>query len=383
MIDNLKSFLRVKKYRNLAVIASFLFLMSIALFYTVSNNEWRYKNPIAKVISVNNSNGEIKEDLSGNSEQTIKQTIEAKIMNGKHKGQMVQLENSTSFTGAYDINLSAGDEVFLKFEEDADGKIINPEAKNLKRDTYLAYIVLIFSFLILVIGGIKGFRSLISVIMNVVIFSFAIGIYLGGGYNIYVLFIMASIVFVVVSIFLVCGVNKKSISAILGTFASTICTMTLLLIVLYITGGNGLHFENMEFNLGNYQEIFLVEILIGTLGGIMDLAVSISSAIQELKEHNPDISPTEMMRSGMEIGKDTMGTMANALLFAYISGSIPMIIMWMVNDISIGSIISFYLSLEVIRALVGSIGVVLSIPVTLVIATRVFHRKPKIEVIDL
>lgn len=381
MLIALKDFLKEKKTRNLTIIVCFLFFISIALYSAVSNNEWRYSNPIAKVVSVVNSEGEMAEDMIGNSEQIIKQTIAAIVMNGKHKGETIQLENNTSYTGAYDIDIRAGDEVFLIYEEDENGRILNPEAKGLKRDKHLVYIVLIFSFLILLIGGMKGFRSLLSVFMNVAIFTLATGFYLAG-HNIYAVFVAASIAFVVVSVLLVCGVNKKSISAILGTFVSTIFSMVLVFIVLYVTGGKGMHFESMEFGLGNYEEIFLVEILIGTLGGVMDLAVSISSAIQELKEHNPDISSTEMIKSGMEIGKDTMGTMANALLFAYISGSIPMIIMWMANDVSLITILNFNLSLEVIRALVGSIGAVMSIPITIVVATQVFRRRSKMEVIE-
>ena len=89
---------------------------------------------------------------------------------------------------------------------------------------------------------------------------------------------------------------------------------------------------------------------------------------------NTDIDTKVLIKSGMEIGKDIMGTMSNTLVFAYISGSIPMILLLLKNGYSTLNIINFNISLEIIRALTGSIGIVISIPVTLYISVILLRR---------
>jgi uncharacterized membrane protein len=97
----------------------------------------------------------------------------------------------------------------------------------------------------------------------------------------------------------------------------------------------------------------------------MDIAISISSSLKEIYDKNPQIERKMLINSGMEIGKDIMGTMANTLVFAYVSGSIPIILLLLRNGFPISYIININLSLEIVRALTGSIGIVLSIPITI------------------
>ena len=97
----------------------------------------------------------------------------------------------------------------------------------------------------------------------------------------------------------------------------------------------------------------------------MDIAISISSAIKELYDKNPNIERKALIKSSREIGQDIMGTMANTLVFAYLSGSIPTILLLLRNGMPITYIININLSLEFMRAIAGSIGIVLSIPITM------------------
>jgi uncharacterized membrane protein len=150
--------------------------------------------------------------------------------------------------------------------------------------------------------------------------------------------------------------------------------MLITMVVIWITKANGIHYEEMEFLTRPPEQIFIIEVLIGTLGGIMDIAITISSAIKELYDKNPDMGIKRMIQSGMEIGKDIMGTMANTLVFAYISGSIPMILLWLKNGIPIFNIINININLELIRAFTGSIGIVLSIPITLYISVLLLRN---------
>jgi uncharacterized membrane protein len=362
-----------KRIRLTFIISITLVIVSILCFYFISSNEGYYSKTIAKIISVTDKVQSEAENISGNVEEIKNQHIKAKIMNGIYKGKEINLENTTSFSQAYDLNLNVNDEVFVTINVDANKKIISSKILDFKRDKYIFYIIILFVLFILLIGGIKGFRSLASVVINILIFSVIIELFLSG-YNLILVATIASILFIIVSISLVSGINKKTVSAIIGTMVGTLISMLITAIVFQVTHSHGVHYEAMEFLTHPPEQIFFIEILIGTLGAIMDIAITISSAIKEIYERNNDIERKILIKSGMEIGKDIMGTMANTLVFAYISGSIPLILLWLKNDFPISYIVNINISLEIIRALTGSIGIVISIPATLYISVIILKN---------
>ncbi len=368
MLLHLRDRMKVRRNRVIYFVLGMVIVASMGGCYFVSNDEGFYDRTIAQITSIQETEAPPIYDSAGKVEQMYQQDIKAVIRNGKYKGVDITLKNQYSFSKIYDNQYKVKDEVFLNITEDSVTHTIKAaQIIDLKRDNYIAYIAFLFILLILLIGGSKGLRSLASVIINVVIFAIVIELYIKG-YNLILLAVIAALLFILVSIALVSGINKKSVSAVIGTIAGTLLSMIITLIVIWITKGNGIHYEEIEFMTRPPEQIFLVEILVGTLGGIMDIAISISSAVKEMFDSNPDMDWGIVLKSGMEIGRDIMGTMANTLVFAYISGSIPMILLWMKNGFSSFEIISFNLSFEVIRALTGSIGIVISIPITLFIS---------------
>ncbi|WP_234124485.1 YibE/F family protein [Clostridium hydrogenum] len=357
------SFQSLFKNKRILVSAIALIIFICASFFIVNNNEGLYSKNIAKIMSVTEKNSQSKSQ-NGKSEEITEQNIKAIIMNGKHKGQTIGLENTTSYSEVNDLNLKPKNEVFVSISEDSKGHIISCKINDFKRDNYLVYITSLFVVLILIVGGIKGFKSLASLVINTLIFFLIIEMFLNN-FNLASIFIVSVFLFVILSILIVCGINKKAISAIAAAIASTFITMLIALVVIKLNHSNGVHFEELEFLTHPPEQLFYIELLIGTLGAIMDIAISISSSINEIFNSNPAIEKKLLIKSGREIGKDIMGTMSNTLLFAYISGSIPIILLLLRNEFPISNIVGEYLSLEIIRALVGSIGVVLSIPITI------------------
>lgn len=358
----------ISLYRNVKNRRIFIFLISlivitILFFDFMSNNESFYKRTIAKITAVTEKEGS-QAGMDGKEEQISKQQIKAIIMNGNYKGKEIQLENTTSYSQVNDLNLKVNDEVFVSVQANSYKQITFCKILDFKRDKYIAYITTLFILLILLIGGAKGLRSLTSVLINIIILSIIIGLFLHG-FNLALVAITASVLFIILSIAIVGGINKKTLSAVIGTMAGTLISMLIAAFVIQINHWNGIHFEEMEFLTHPPEQIFIIEILIGTLGGIMDIAISISSSIQEIYDKNPHIEKKMLINSGMEIGRDIMGTMANTLVFAYISGSIPIVLLLLRNGFPISYIININLSLEIIRALTGSIGIVLSIPITI------------------
>lgn len=364
--------IKKNKYKRTFIAVVLLIIVSILILGFVSSNETFYNKTIVKITSVTEKDSQV-ENSNGKVEPIKNQLIKAVIMNGNYKGKEIQLQNTSSYSQVNDLNLKVNDEVFVLIQDNASNQIISAKILDLKRDKYIVYIAILFILLILLIGGLKGFKSLTSVVINIIIFLSIIQLFLHG-INLTLTAVIASLLFIVLSISIVCGINRKTLSAVIGTLAGTLISMLIAVLVIQVNHWSGVHFEEMEFLTHPPEQIFLMEILIGTLGGIMDIAISIASSIKEIYDKNPEIERKMLINSGMEIGKDIMGTMTNTLVFAYVSGSIPIILLLLRNGFPISYIININLSLEIIRAVTGSIGIVLSIPITIYTSVMIFKN---------
>lgn len=187
------------------------------------------------------------------------------------------------------------------------------------------------------------------------------------------------VLFTVISLFLVSGNNRKTYAAIISTLIGTFISFFIAYGVMNLLGDRGLRYEEMQFLTRAPRKVFLAGVLIGSLGAVMDVAIIMASTVQELVTKNKEISKEALVKSGMEIGKDIMGAMTNVLFFAYISGAVPMVLLYLKNGAAIGYTLSMNLSLELARALAGSIGIVLTIPIGLYISIYFIHKKGGIK----
>ncbi|AGF57657.1 putative membrane protein [Clostridium saccharoperbutylacetonicum] len=354
------------------VLGAILIIISLISLFFISNNENFYDKPIGKVISIEEKEFDKKTD-DGKIELMKNQKIRAIIMNGNHKGEVVEADNIASFSQVNDLNLKVNDQVFLSITDNDNHNISSVKITEFKRDKYIVLIMIIFIILILLIGQKKGLRSLASLIVNIIILLIITELFTKG-YYLMICSIIASILFIIFSIVIVSGRNKKSFAAIVGTLTGTLISMIIAGVVIKINNWSGVHFEEMDFLTQPPETIFFIELIIGTLGAIMDIAISISSAVKELYDKNPNTSRRVIVRSAREIGQDIMGTMSNTLVFAYLSGSIPTILLFLRNGVPITYIVSIDLSLEYMRAIVGSIGIVLSIPITIYISILILKN---------
>ncbi|KHD35910.1 membrane protein [Clostridium acetobutylicum] len=361
------------KYKQYFLV--FIALLSLLLLgvYIVNSNENSYKKTIAKVLSISENNFK-SETSDGRYEAMKKQHITAVILNGKYSGKEIKLENIVSYSQINDINLHVNDKVFISLSQNVKGNAKSIKILELKRDKYVFYVAFIFILLIIAISGKTGLRSLVSVVINIVIFSIIIELFLNN-FSLPFIFLTAMLLFTVLSLIMVSGLNKKTISAVVSTLLGTTITILIAIAAIKLNNSNGVRFEEMEFLTHPPEKMFYIELLIGTLGAIMDIAISISAAINELYLKNPSIETKSLIESGLEIGKDIMGTMSNTMLFAYFSGSIPFIILLLRNQTPLYNIINENLSLEILRALTGSIGIVISIPISIFVAVVLLNNK--------
>ena len=112
----------------------------------------------------------------------------------------------------------------------------------------------------------------------------------------------------------------------------------------------------------------------GSLGAVMDVTISIAAGVAEIKGQTPDISTKDIIHSVREMGYDIMGTMINVLFFTYISGSIPIVIIKIMNGYTLYHLVHFQLAFEIIRFLIGAIGIVLAIPVSGLCSILLLHK---------
>nr|WP_205136820.1 YibE/F family protein [Virgibacillus halotolerans] len=343
-------------------------LCFVASIIFVNHNYSFYERPIAKVVKTHLEDTTNVTDVHHNKDRLFTQRIVAELKNGKEKGKQIHLTNEYSSSGAYDQEYHAGNELFVSIdkkniEENTD---LTGTIKDVKRDKYIMFVGWVFIFTLLIVGKRQGLFSIISLAVNAAILSYALDIYVNyESTRLLWICSIAAILFTVISLLLVNGLNKKTLAAIAATLIGTFISLLIAYYVIQATSENGLRYEEMQFLTRPYKVVFMAGLFLGSLGGVMDIAITMSSSIFGLYEKDNNISKKALRTSGMEIGKDIMGTMTNILFFVYISGSIPVLILYLNNGSPLVFSFTMNLSLELARALAGGIGIVLAIPISL------------------
>ena len=343
----------------------------------VNFNYTFYERPIAKIIEMNTEDPIDVIDMHNNEDSLFTQHLLAELKNGEEKGQLIRLMNEYSSSNAYDQKYNVGNELFVAIDGIVEGNsALTGTIEDVKRDKQVLFVVWIFIFTLLIVGKKQGLFSIVSLALNAILLSYALDIYVKNA-NISLLFIcgLCVILFTVTSLLLVNGFNEKTYAAIVATLLGTFISLLIVYCVMWVTAENGLRYEEMQYLTRPYRTVFMAGLFIGSLGAVMDVAITMSSSIFELYEKNNDIPMKALKTSALDIGKDIMGTMTNILFFAYISGSIPVLILYLKNATSLPYAFSINLSLELARALAGGIGIVLAIPIGLYTSLFFVNRK--------
>ena len=224
------------------------------------------------------------------------------------------------------------------------------------------------AYLVIILGKGRGILSLCSIGMNIVIFLYGLARYEAGD-DLMGICVAMIVALTVLTLFLVNGVNRRSLVAILSALATAALTMEIFLLAMEY--GGEIDYAALDYVAGgqDLESIFIASVAIAGLGAVMDVAVSIAAALNELILKDPGISVKSLARSGREIGHDIMGTMINVLLFTYICGLIPLMIMKMKNEVSLLTIVRLQIPFEISRFLIGGIGIVLAIPVSIALSS--------------
>jgi uncharacterized membrane protein len=308
------------------------------------------------------------------------QKVTLRIQNGKYKGQIIQVENQLSSNKAYDIKVKKNDDVLLDVEPTSNKKTEFYIA-DFYRVPALITVFAAFLALMVLISGKKGVKSIISIISTFSIVAFFFIPSITAKLPLIPLTLSVCTIATIVSIVTVCGFNLKSLSAILGTLCGLFFSGLVALYALnfgYLTGFHDQESMILQtvYPWLNFRGLLASSMLISSLGAIMDIGISISSSISEIHQTSEKISFKQLYKSGMNIGSDITGAMANTLILAYIGGALPLAILaHNVPPIKFFSLNA--ISSEILAALAGSIGIVLCVPATSAISSYLFSRKNK------
>lgn len=318
-----------------------------------------------------------------NPESISKQIVTVKIVSGKFKGKEIVTDNMLTGNPAYEVFLKENDRVALVIESD------NPNPSNIDEisvyvsDIKRVGVIYLYSFifiaLLIGIGRMKGFYSLLSIIVTVMlVFLIFMPMVLFNASPILAALII-SVLSTVITMYLVAGYNSKTNAAILGTVLSLIFASALALLAIFLahlTGFMGeeslfLYMSRPDLDL---QGILAASMIIAALGALMDVAISISSTINEIHITDPKLGVYELFKSGMNVGRDIIGTMSNTLILVYLGSSMPLVLLG--SNIDTAKFFNLnQVAGEILSAFTGSISLLACVPLTAIMSAWLIKRK--------
>lgn len=300
------------------------------------------------------------------------QHLKLKITSGKHNGELFTVKNTIEMINPYKLIIENGETIIMRLYENESGQVENLVVYERSKEKYLYAFIALFMLLLVLIGGLKGLKSIITLTLTALLVVFVMLPLILKDFDPSLTSIMICIIITIVTLVIISGPNKKTLNALLGTTAGVLIAGLLSLIVGNLCKLTGLGDENAQLlayvpqymNL-DYKGLLFSGIIIGSLGAVMDVTMSVASAMSEITQLQPSITSKALINSGMNIGKDVMGSMSNTLILAYAGGSLHIMILLMAFHVSPLEIINMDLiTSEIIRSIAGSIGLICAIPIT-------------------
>lgn len=309
-------------------------------------------------------------------------TFMAQMKSGPYKGDVVNVVQDVDNMYAYQPrDVRVGDKILVSRPGydtgEGDAAWIFIEHNRLGA---IIRLVAVFFVLIILIGRAKGVSTIISLLFTVLAIFLVYIPSILKGYNIYLMTVIVSVFAIFMSLIIINGWDLKTMCAIFGNIVGVAVSGVLAVIVSNVFGLTGMIDEDyvlltlMDTPV-DLRAIVWGGVCIGALGAIMDVAMSIASAMKELNDTMSDKSFFRMLRSGMNIGRDAIGTMTNTLILAYIGGALATVLLLVAYNKNIYYLFNMEMIMaEILSAIVGSIGILAAVPATAIFSAYVFNR---------
>ena len=310
--------------------------------------------------------------------QESRQKVKVKILSGEYKGRTI---DATSFYGyLYGTKCSENTKVIVNLS--TSGESYSASVYSYYREPIIYGFVGLFILILWILGRKKGLKSAVGLIFTFICIIYLFIPMLYKGYSPFLAAIIVVILTTIVTMYLIDGVTIKSVSAALGTIVGVIIAGIFAAGFGYVSKISGYNVSEIEelVYIGNYTNlkiggILFSGILIASLGAVMDVSMSVASTINEIYMKNPHISRSELYKSGINVGRDMMGTMSNTLILAFTGGSINTLILSYSYCMQYNQIINMYsIGIEIMQGISGSIAVILTVPVVSVISSALLVK---------
>ena len=312
--------------------------------------------------------------------EQLHQILQLNVTKGSIKGKKITIENGN----LNQINVQkyeVDDKVLATFSKDFDGKDIFYLQDYIRRD-WLYLLFAIFIGVVVVIGAKRGVAALVGMAFSFfVIFAFILP-QISAGHDPILIAILASIAIIPVTFYLTHGFNRKTSTAIAGTFIALIITGILATIFVTVTRLSGFSSEEAGFlqaeqgGVINVKGLLLAGIIVSVLGILDDITVSQASVVHQLKKLSPHLTFMQLYAKAMEVGRDHIASVVNTLVLVYAGAAMPLFLLFTNSSRPFGQVINHeVIAEEIIRTLVASIGLILAVPITTVLTAYFIKKK--------
>ncbi len=311
------------------------------------------------------------------------QLLEVEILQGEHKGERLTSPNYLS--AYYNIDAKVGTRMIARLGEDAERGLYIASFVNYDRGPVLMGFVLLFAAVLIIVGGKQGLKALVGLAFTIAALWLILIPLLMRGMDPILTTIAIVALTAGVSLAALTGYSKKTLCALVGCVGGVAIAGGLAALVGVLTPLSGFNMpeaEELVLRAADHgltiRGLLVCGVLIAALGAVMDVAMSIASACSELRAVNPALTARELFRSGMHIGRDAMGTMANTLILAFVGSSLNALILFRAYDYpSLQILNSDMMAIEIVQGVAGSIGIVLTVPLVAAVSAWVLTREKK------
>ena len=383
----MKQHLTKQNIIRLAVAVVFLALFAWAIAW--ANSGWN-RDVITDTTGVEYETARVLEILEDNTvkDETIEgrrrgsQLLELELITGRYAGDVTQCKNY--FSAMYSVDVEPGQTVSVRV--DTSGlNTYSVSIYNYNRIPLIIGIALAFALALILIGGWQGARALLGLIFTFICIMYLLLPLALRGWPTVPLTVAIVGVTSTVGFYLLGGWQPKTVGSILGCLcgvAAAALLGSLAIELLHVTAyqmdeAEGLLLARNDTGL-QMKGLLLSGILIAAEGAVMDTSMSVASAMAELKAKRPDIGKKELFLSGMRIGRDTTGTMANTLVLAFAGSSLNMMVLIYSYQVSFNQLMNTdFVAVELVRAVAGSMGIILTVPCVAAICAWLLTRRGK------
>jgi uncharacterized membrane protein len=325
-----------------------------------------------------------KETTRENGSKIKQQDLEVGILEGNLKGQRIVYKGISDLDVVSSNVYQVGDHVLLARSQDAEGNEIF-YVTDYVRGNSLLWLLIIFIVAIIAVGGKMGFRALLSLAVSFFLIMKVLVPLVFLGYDPLLVGVFISFLVLMVLVYLTEGWNKKSHLAVLAIGISLVVTAILAYVFSDWSRLSGTAQEEATFLIDaskqaiDFHKLLLAAIIIGTLGVLDDVVIGQVEAVTQIREANPNLSNPQIFKMAMKVGRAHLGAIINTLFLAYAGASLPLILLFNLHQepfLSFSQVINNEeIATEIVRTLVGVVGLCLSAPIATIMAVRYGQSK--------